>query len=142
MTLQKTTEPTYEQPMMIYGKRIIVTYNYDWMGHTPDVHAPPPVSVKMYPGKKTSKDALVQDFDRATPHVLFVIREYLSIVADRFQGIEFEYQWMNHSVKINEYTGRVSYCEAELKWSYKDSYYPKTVFKNKTLCPSPYEWAL
>ncbi|MEM9361331.1 MAG: hypothetical protein AAGA43_01800 [Bacteroidota bacterium] len=112
---------TYSQKLTIDGNRVVIMYNYRevWQ-KLMNGHMQPPVVVKVYPEDVMEKDAVVGFFDKISKDIVFIIREYLSVVRKKFIGIDFKYQLVNHAFKYKEDSETIEYYSAELYWYYND----------------------
>ena len=105
------------QRLTLNGNLITITYNYReaWQ-RILNGHMQPPVVIKMYPGASTERKRLIQQFNLVAPDLMFIVREYLSIVKEKFEGISFQYQLVNHVIRLEENEKGIEYYRAELKW--------------------------
>ena len=114
-------ENTYHQKLTIDGIRVVITYNFRevWQ-KLMNGHMQPPVVVKVYPEDPIEKEVLVDFFNKISRDIVFIIREYISVVRKKFIGIDFKYQLVNHAVKYKEGSETIEYYRAELYWYYND----------------------
>ncbi|MEM9077614.1 MAG: hypothetical protein AAGC43_11260 [Bacteroidota bacterium] len=110
---------TYNQRMTIDGHRIVITYNFRevWQ-KLMNGHMQPPVVVKIYPEDALEKKALLHFSSKVSTDIIFIIREYISVVRKRFIGIDFKYELVNHSIRYQEDNTAIAYYRAELDWYY------------------------
>lgn len=110
----------YQQKLSLFGNNFTITYHYreSWQ-RILNGQLRTPVEVKVFPKGSEDESMLSQHLNRAEPDLLYIIREYLSTVKERFEGIRFDYELINHKIRVGEESGSVLYYRAELKWKYK-----------------------
>ena len=113
-------ETRYQQRLSLFGNTFLIIYNYRETWQTM-VNGPmrTPVEVKVFPNGNDDERMLSLHLSRAAPDLLYIIREYLSVVKNRFNGIRFHYELINREIRLAEDNGSVMYYRAELKWQYK-----------------------
>lgn len=114
-------ETEYIQHLTLDGHRITICYTFreTWQ-RLLNGHMRPPVVVKVESPTGKNKEELIAVFQIIAPDILFIIREYLSIVSQRFEGISFTYMFVNHSMEREENGVKFIQYRAELKWFYND----------------------
>lgn len=113
-------ETRYQQRLSLFGNTFLIIYNYrqTWQEMV-NGNARTLVEVKVFPKGNEDESMLSQHLNRAAPDILHIIREYLSSIKDRFEGIRFHYELINSEIRLAEDDGSVMYYRAELKWQYK-----------------------
>ena len=107
--------------MTINEHLITITYSFReaWQRRFRE-QLPAPVVVKMYPGTVKDRQQLSTIFSVLSMDFIFIIKEYLSTVKERFDGIRFDYELVNHAIKLKENREDIEYYRAELLWQYKE----------------------
>ena len=110
----------YQQNLSLFGYNFTITYNYReaWQ-RILNGQLRTPVEVKLFPKGNEDENILYQHLNQAATELIYIIREYISTVKDRFEGIRFDYELINHEIRFGEDKGAVLYYRAELKWKYK-----------------------
>ncbi len=108
----------YVQRLTINDHRITITYNFReaWQRQL-NGHLRPPVVIKMYPDVCQDRQRLTASFAVWSQDLIFIIKEYISTVKNRFAGISFRYELVNHAITLKENREDIHYYRAELKWS-------------------------
>lgn len=111
----------YVQRLVLHGDLVTITYSYreTWQ-RLLNGHMQPPVVVKLYPKTIKEQRELIAHFAQLSDDIVFIIREYLSVVQNKFEGIRFQYELINHAIKLSEEDEKIDYYRAELKWAYND----------------------
>jgi len=119
--LPKEVIMKHVQRLTLDGNLITITYNYReaWQ-RILNGHMLPPVVIKMNPKVNIERKRLIEQFNMVAPDLMFIVREYLSTVKEKFEGISFEYQFVNHAIRLDENKKGIEYYRAELKWYYND----------------------
>ncbi|WP_146129864.1 hypothetical protein [Flagellimonas meridianipacifica] len=107
----------YEQRLIPNGNLVTITYHYReaWQ-RMMNGHMRPPVVVKMYPASDVQRNRLINLFTEVSSDIIFIIKEYLSIVKQKFQGISFDYELINHVVRLKEDGEGIDHYRAEISW--------------------------
>lgn len=112
-------ESFYRQKLSLFGSRFVITYNYrEGWNRLSNNRLKPPVVIMVFPSKNEDSSILADHLEMAKPDLIFIIREYLSLVAKRFEGIRFTYELVNYDLTREEKTGTPLFYRAELKWNY------------------------
>jgi len=112
-------ESSYQQRLSLFGNTFTITYNYpeSWQ-FMMNGNIRTPVEVKVFPKGNEDERILSMHLSRAAPDILYIIREYLSLVKNRFRGIRFHYELINREIRVED-SGSVLFYRAELKWENK-----------------------
>lgn len=121
MYLYVKMQESYVQRLALNGHRILITYSFRELWHRRlNGHLQPPVVIRLYPNNINDTQELTELFSIWSDDLIFIIREYLSTVKARFRGITFQYELVNHAIKMEEDRQNIEYYRAELKWVYND----------------------
>lgn len=114
-------QESYIQRLTLNNHRIVITYAFRelWQRRL-NGHLQPPVVVRLYPSAIKDTEEITTLFSVFSGDLIFIIKEYLSAVRDRFKGITFHYELVNHAITMEEDRENIEYYRAELKWVYND----------------------
>lgn len=112
----------HKQLLNIEGHLFRIKYNFmdDWRTSA-SFGFKNPVTVIYEPTRHMTEQEINQLFDAKVDHLLFVIREYLSAVKDRYKGIQFQKTFKTKQVHLDTEKRYVQAFFAEL--AYKRIYH-------------------